>query len=382
MHPSAFSRTALCCALFALAAAAPASGATPNPRETGAPQQAGAPRAAPDGRSAPASVIAVSPDQQVALGVRLAAVQRAAAAQIDLPARAVFPPSRQAVVSAPVAGVVSRLLVNPGDTVRSGQPLAELRSPDIALLQRERRDARGRLDLAQRQLQRDEALVREGIVPQVRLDTARVQQDEARALLAERDLALRLASGGPALDGAALLRAPIDGVVTEAAALPGQRVDPAAPLFRIAQPGDLWLEIDASPQLAAALQPGAAVEVPEQQAGGVLQAKSAALNAGQSVLLRVRLTRQGTLVAGSLVRARLHLPTQAGMWQVPPAAVTRIGSTDAVLVAAPGGFRIVPVTVASRLNDAVLVTGALKAGDKVAAAGVVAIKGAAGEVTP
>ncbi|OIQ63721.1 hypothetical protein GALL_547370 [mine drainage metagenome] len=41
-----------------------------------------------------------------------------------------------------------------------------------------------------------------------------------------------------------------------------------------------------------------------------------------------------------------------------------------------------PVTVAGRLNDAVMVSGPLKAGDKVAATGVVAIKAAAGEVAP
>ena len=360
MHFTAISRTALCCALSGFAvAAAPAFGATPVP-----------------------PIIAVSADQQTALGVRLAGVQAASAAQIELPARVTVPPSRQAVVSAPASGLITRLLVNPGDTVRSGQPLAELRSSDIAQMQRERSDAQSRFDLAQRQLQRDEALVREGIAPGARLDASRAQQREARAMLAERDLALRLASGGTALDGLAVLRAPIDGVVTEATALPGQRVDPAAPLFRIARQGELWLEIDASPQQAATLKQGAAVDVPEQQASGVLQAKSTALGAGQSVLLRVRLEREGTLVAGALVRARLHLPAQPGMWRVPPVAVTRIGANDAVLVAAPGGFRIVPVTVASRLNDAALVTGALKAGDKVAAAGVVAIKAASGEVAP
>ncbi|OIQ94231.1 nickel and cobalt resistance protein CnrB [mine drainage metagenome] len=327
-------------------------------------------------------VIAISADQQTALGVRLAAVQAATAAQIDLPARVTVPLSQQAVVSAPAAGLVTRLLVNPGDAVTSGQPLAELSSPQIAQLQRERSDAQSRLDLAQRQLQRDTALVNEGIVPSARLDTARAQNREAQAMLSERDLALKLAAGGTGLNGVAVLRAPITGVITETSALPGQRVDMAAPLFRIAQQGQLWLEIDASPQQAAALQVGAAVDVPELQARGVVQAKSTALNAGQSVLLRVRVTQTGRLQAGGVVQARLSLPAQAGVWRVPPAAVTQINGRDAVLVSDKSGFRIVPVTVAGRLNDAVMVNGPLKAGDKVAATGVVAIKAAAGEVAP
>lgn len=327
-------------------------------------------------------VIAISTDQQTALGVRLAVVQAATAAQIDLPARVTVPLSQQAVVAAPAAGLITRLLVNPGDAVTSGQPLAELSSPQIAQLQRERSEAQSRLDLARRQLQRDTSLVNEGIVPSARLDTARAQHREAQTLLAERDLALKLAAAGTGLNGLAVLRAPIAGVITETTALPGQRVDMAAPLFRIAQQGQLWLEIDASPPQAAALHVGAAVTVPESQARGVVQAISTALNAGQSVLLRVRVTQPGGLQAGAVVLARLSLPAQAGVWRVPPAAVTQIEGRDAVLVMVKDGFRIVPVTVAGRLNDAVMVSGALKAGDKVAAASVVAIKAAAGEVTP
>ena len=332
--------------------------------------------------AATSGLITMSLDQQTALGVRLAPVQPATAAQIDLPARVTVPPSQQAVVSAPAAGLVTRLLANPGDSVQRGQPLAELSSPQIAQLQRERSEASSRLELAQRQLQRDTTLVNEGIVPSARLDAARAQSREAQAMLAERDLALKLAAGGTALNGVAVLRAPIAGVVTEATALPGQRVDVAAPLFRIAQQGQLWLELDASPQQAATLQPGAAVDVPALQARGVVQAKASALNAGQSVLIRVRVTQPGSLQAGGVVQARLSLPAQAGVWRVPPAAVTQIGGRDAVLVAAQEGFRIVPVTVAGRLNDAVMVSGPLKAGDKVAATGVVAIKAAAGEVAP
>ncbi|OYV39046.1 MAG: efflux transporter periplasmic adaptor subunit, partial [Thiomonas sp. 20-64-5] len=344
MSPVVMSRTPLACALSASLLSL-ALLATPLTAQAAAP-----------------GIISISADQQTALGVRLATVQAASAAQIDLPARVTVPLSQQAVVSAPAPGLLTRLLVNPGDTVKSGQPLAELSSPQIAQLQRERSEAQSRYDLAQRQLQRDTTLVNEGIVPSARLDAARAQSREAQAMLAERDLALKLAAGGTALNGVAVLRAPISGVITETTALPGQRVDVAAPLFRIAQQGQLWLEIDASPQQAAALRVGAEVEVPTLQAKGVVQAKATALNAGQSVLIRVRVTQPGGLQAGGVALARLSLPAQAGVWRVPPAAVTQIAGRDAVLVTTAEGFRIVPVTVVGRLNDAVMVSGPLKAG--------------------
>ncbi|MDD4888172.1 MAG: efflux transporter periplasmic adaptor subunit, partial [Thiomonas sp.] len=49
-------------------------------------------------QAAAPGVITISLDQQTALGVRLATVQAAAAAQIELPARVTVPLSQQAVV--------------------------------------------------------------------------------------------------------------------------------------------------------------------------------------------------------------------------------------------------------------------------------------------
>ncbi|MGC9162492.1 MAG: efflux RND transporter periplasmic adaptor subunit [Thiomonas sp.] len=336
----------------------------------------------PSAAIAAGPTIPLSAEQQTALGVRLAAVQPAKAAFIDLPARVTVPLAQQAIVSAPAAGLITRLLVSPGDTVKPGQVVAELSSPQIAQLQRERTEAQSRLELAQRQLQRDTLLVDEGIVPRARLDASRAQSREAQAMLAERELALKLAGAGAGLNGAAQLRAPAAGVVTEVSALPGQRLDTGAPLLRIAQQGQLWLELDASPQQAGAIAVGAEVEVPAQQARGVVQAKSPALSAGQTVMVRARLTQPGALQAGAVVQARIALPTPPGSWRVPPAAVTQIGGHDAVLLATDGGFRVVPVSIVARLNDAVIVRGALTSGARVAASSVVAIKAAAGEVAP
>ncbi len=336
----------------------------------------------PSPSTSSSAIIRISPEQQVALGVRLAAVQPTVAAQLTLPARVVVPIAHQAIVAAPVSGLVTKILVNPGDSVKRGQLLAELSSPQIAQLQRERSDAATQQALARAQVQRDAQLVQEGIIPAARLQQAQARQREADAMMAERALALRLAAGDAGLDGKAHVRASMDGVIVQSLAVPGQRLDMSAPLFRIATQGQLGLEIEAAPDQAASLEPGAVVEVPEAGAQGVLEAKAPVLTAGQSVLLRVRITKSGSLHAGALVQASLSLPAQRGLWRVPPASVTQMGGHDAVLVAVQGGFRIVPVRVVSRLNDGVTVAGALSAGDQLAASSVVAIKAAAAGVAP
>ncbi len=323
--------------------------------------------------------IAADAAQQVALGVRLAPVRAAAGAALDLPGRVVVPVDAQALVAAPVGGVIERVAAAPGDHVRRGQELASLQSPDVARMQRERDDARVQRDLAQRQATRDQQLLHEGVIPAARAQASTAQEHQAAALLRERELALRLHGAAPGLDGRVRLLAPIDGVVAQAQALPGQRVDVAAPLFRLVADGALALELDATPRQAADLRAGAEVDVPDAGARGELLALPPALSAGQSVVLRARLRQPGSLRAGALVQARVLLPARAGLFSLPPAALTRIGGRESVLVAESGGFRVVPVQVATRLADAVIVSGALRAGQQVAAAGVAALKAAAGD---
>jgi RND family efflux transporter MFP subunit len=340
---------------------------------------AAAPAVAP---AVAATQIRIDAAQQIALGVRLAAVQAAASIDVELPARATLPASQQTVVAAPAAGIIRQLRVGVGDRVKAGDVLAELDSAELAQLQREFADARNHAALARSQRERDTALAREGLIAERRLQQAQAGERDALALLRQRALALRQAGADTALDGLARLRAPRAGVVVRALVLPGQRVDAAAPLFQIASGDALQLEIDATPQQAAAFAPGTAVTVPAWQARGVLVAKVPALSGGQRVLLRARIDEPGALLPGAEVQARLQRKAPPDSWTVPPSALTESGAQPALLVRSAEGFRIVPVTVLARLPDAVLVRGALRSGDQVASHGVVALRAAAGEGAP
>ncbi len=329
--------------------------------------------------SAPAAdFIAIDTAQRAALGVRVAEVRASASASLSLPARVVVPAAAQAVVAAPSSGVLTRVAAAPGDAVRRGQLLGEMRSSEVAQLQRERDDARTRYELARRQSERDSALLREGVIAQSRAQAAAAQQRQAASLLHERELALRLLGGGAGIDGRVRLLAPIDGVVAQAHALPGQRVDAGTALFHVVRPDMLALEIDATAAQAAELRAGAAVDIEQADARGVLLAVPPALSSGQSVVLRASLSRPGSLRAGALAQARVQLPARPGLYAVPPSALTRIGGREVVLLAQPQGFRVVPVHTVSRLSDAVIVSGPLHAGESIAASGVAAIKSAAG----
>ncbi len=325
-----------------------------------------------------ASFIAIDAAQRTALGVRVAELRPAASAALSLPARVVVPAQAQAVVAAPAPGVLTRVDAASGDAVRRGQLLGEMQSTEVAQLQRDADDARIQFDLAREQHRRDAALLAEGIIPASRAQAAAARESQAASLLRERRLALRLRGAGSGLDGRVRLLAPIDGVVAQTQALPGQRVEGGAPLFHLIAANALALEIDATAEQAAALRAGAEVHVAGSSARGALLALTPALTPGQHVVLRARLSEPAGLHAGALVQARVQLPARAGMFSVPPSALTRVAERDSMLIEQPQGFRVVPVRVVARLPDAVIVDGPLRAGQQVVISGVVALKAGAG----
>jgi multidrug efflux pump subunit AcrA (membrane-fusion protein) len=95
-----------------------------------------------------------------ALGVATAAADTATQLPVPgLPAQAAAPLAASAQVSAPYAGVVTRILVDEGALVRQGQPLARIQSRDVLAAQGELARARSEATAAALQAKRDAALL-------------------------------------------------------------------------------------------------------------------------------------------------------------------------------------------------------------------------------
>jgi len=168
-----------------------------------------------------------------------------------------------AEVGTPVAARVTRLLVNAGDAVRNGQPLAELTSPELGRERAEYLSASARLKLAESALERKRGLAQERIVPLREVQEAESAVGEARAAL--RSSRAEIAAFGvepPADDGddatasAFVLRSSVAGSVIERTAVLGQMLDPATPAFRIGNLTTLWLTVHAFERDAVRIEQG------------------------------------------------------------------------------------------------------------------------------
>jgi cobalt-zinc-cadmium efflux system membrane fusion protein len=170
-----------------------------------------------------------------------------------------------AEVGVPVAARVTRLLVNAGDSVRRGQPLAELTSPELGKARADYLSAEARVTLADAALERKRSLAAEKIVPLREVQEAESQAAEARAALRSARAAIGAFGGQPPTedaDGHAsstfVLRSPGSGAVIDRTAVVGQMLDPARPAFRIGDLSTLWLTAHAFERDAVRIEKGVA----------------------------------------------------------------------------------------------------------------------------
>lgn len=333
----------------------------------------------------PAAEFAVSPAQMQSLGVTLLTLgQPSPILGLAYPARVVLPPSREQVVSAPLDGVVDRLLVTGQEAVKAGQPLLRLVSPDYGDLQLKLMEAAGKAGLSRKTLAREQQLFAEGIIPERRVqeaevaersDSARLRQAEAEMRLAGADSATirRVAEGGK-VDDAVLVRARSAGLVVGVDAKPGQRVKEADALVRLADLRELWLDVQVPSDRGATN--GGEITVVGRGAAAVPLSVGAVVSESQTVTLRARVTRGAErLRPGEIVQAQVPFAGARG-WALPLQAVTRQDDKTYVFVRSARGFVATPVTVVASAGPSVQVAGALHGGQQVAIGSVIALKSA------
>lgn len=316
-----------------------------------------------------------------ALGIETLVLGQAAEGRAgSYPAQVRVPNEQMRVVAAPVGGMVEMLAVAPGSSVKRGQVLAHLASPQALELQRDVLQSASQAALMQQNLKRDEQLFGEGLIAESRLQASRATAAQATSQASERRQGLALAGVAPGqLGGPLALSAAIDGVVLEQGVQLGQRVEASTLIYRIARLSPLWLEIQAPLELAAALREGMPIKIAHSAVSGKLSAIGRAVDAAsQTVLLRALVsTGAETLRPGQVVE--VEIAASAGQMQrLPAAALARNQGLNIAFVQSASSeqgviFAARPVRIVSQGGDSVVVDG-LSAGERVAVKGVSGLK--------
>lgn len=331
----------------------------------------------------------VATAQVQALGIQTVPLQgQAESVRTSFPAQVVIPPNAEQVISSPVTGLVSQLLVQPNQMVRVGAPLVRIASSELGQLQLHLLQSNSRASLARQAAKREQDLFDEGLIAQRRVQEAKAALQEAEATLTYAKTALRLsgmslsaidkvaASGNP--QDSLVLAATQAGVVTEIMAKPGQRVDSTTPLMHLAQTGTLWLEIQVPVAESASWAPGTKLKVPGRNISAQIISSSAMVDSGSQMVMMRALVQgnAGQVRPGELMSVELSVAAVTGTWDLPLSAVAHEGDQAYVFVRTSDGFEARPVKVSASSGQRVRVKGPIKEGEEIAASGVVVLKGA------
>lgn len=284
--------------------------------------------------------------------------------------------SRTAAALQPqVDGQITDILVKPGDTVETGQPLIKIdpgRQPSaVAQAKASRVSREAQLQLAQLNLDRVDKLVQRGALPEQERDNARAAVDSARAEVAVSGA--EIASNRVQLDYYSIV-APGHGIVGDIPARVGDRVTVQTVLTTVTDNAVLENNISIPVERTPDVKLGTAVELVDDASRvvgkGTISFISPQVNADtQSVLVKADIDNaSGMLRAGQILRTRVVWRERDGL-TVPALAVTRQGGQAFVFVATDVDGKVVakqrPVQLGELTNNIFVVTSGLSAGDRV-----------------
>ena len=320
--------------------------------------------------------IEVTPEQRSALGIELADVRDVREAPVAaLPAVCRLPGDSTVAVVVPVAGTIVRVLAQDGQAVSKGQPLLQLRSRDFLEVQAERRTADAQAQALGAQVERDRALVAEGIAPARRLQEGEAELRAAQARAASSGALLALAKPATNAPGEYLLLASAAGELVGTGLMPGDRVDSDTAAFFITNSAKVWLEAQLPERLVDQVAVGYRAEAGNPERVGRVMAVGRSVDPQtRSVVLSAELPAGPGLRPGQSTELTVFAPVAAGTVIVPASAVTRLAGTDSVFRATQRGFVVVPVQAGFRTAEGVAVTGEGLVGGRVAASGISALK--------
>ena len=255
--------------------------------------------------------------------IELSAIDLATAHVVELtsglPISGALKAVNSAIVKARVPGELQGLTVREGDRVEAGQVIARVESTEYADRVRQAQEqadaAKAQVEIAQRQVDNNAALVRQGFISKTAADNSLASLNTAqanhRAAQAGIDVLRKSLAD-------TVLRAPISGQVSQRLAQPGERVAPEARIVEIVDLSRLELEASISPADSVAVRVGQQALLRIEGAAQPVAATVARINpsaqaGSRSVLIYLTVAAQPGLRQGLFAQGQLATETQRAL---------------------------------------------------------------------
>ena len=339
-------------------------------------------------------VVTLSPEKQKSSGIEVrqvalenTAVPLSATAAIEINM------DRSAKISPRVTGKAVRIIASQGDRVKAGQALAYLDSVELDQTWSDYIKAKGKVELARKNFQREESLFEKKISPEKDVLKAKQEFGEAEAdlnLAKERfrllgvDVSQFELTKGNGNHPLIPVTSPVSGVVLEKTVTQGEMVSSDKALFTVADLSTLWVVIDIYEKDISRLRLGSGVKVsvtsfPDKTfrgkiayIGDVIDEKTRTEKA------RVTIDNSSGLLKPGMFATVLIETTSGGTERiiaVPEEAVVVDGTKRHVFIQiAPEQFKRREIEAGRTLGNRMEVTMGLKEGETVAVKGAFILK--------
>ena len=297
---------------------------------------------------------------------------------IELPARLVWNEERTHRIYPAFAGRVLKLNADIGQSVKAGQVLATLASPEFGAAQADTAKAQADAQLNARALTRQRELFEAGIVSRKDLEQAEADAARAQAEVARAHARTSMYGSASGVDQQLGLSSTVPGVIVERNLSAGLEVRPdqggpgSPALIVVTDPTSLWVQIDAHENDVASLKPGTSIDIVLPNfPGQSFQAKVAATgdfidSNTRTIKVRAVINNpQRLLKAEMLGTAKIERKLTAGV--LVPASAVQLRGTEhwAYVQTEPGTFEPRLVKLGYEGMQEVLVISGLQAGELV-----------------
>lgn len=332
-------------------------------------------------------VIKISQAQIFNLGIKLGRLEPVN--KIPLlyaPAKVTVPPTKEYLISASQAGLISKLNVAIGDQVKQGQVLAHIKSPELLALQRQFLKASSDQRLAKAGFERDKKLLNEGVISDRRWQETRARYlgfvsevNEAKQLLEISGLSksdIKQLIKARKLSSQLNVRAPISGVILDRLVVAGERIDMLAPIYRIANLETLWLEIHVPQEQVGNLRIGDKVQINNSSITAKISLLGQSVNPdNQTILARAVIDDEKPNVrVGQTVTTQIIQASESSGFKVPNAGIAQHQGDYHIFIRNAEGFLVKDITILGKESNYSIIGGDLTGQEEIAIRGGVALK--------
>jgi cobalt-zinc-cadmium efflux system membrane fusion protein len=286
-------------------------------------------------------------------------------------------------VFSPIGGPVHEILVAPGETVHTGQPLLTVNSPDYSVARSAYIKARQASALADKIYTRSEDLFAHGAIAEADLQLAESTRNQAQADMQSSEDALRalglkdpeaVVKNPPKMTSQIPVIAPVGGEVVERLVGPGQLLMAGATqIFTISDMSTVWVLVNVYQGDMAYVHPGDSVDITTDSYRDVFHGKISYIAPALDPTTRTLQARIVTTNPGKKLKKDMYVTAsvQAGAIRdaltIPDAAILRDTENQPFVYVQSGSNQFARrlVKVADSQGGRTQVTDGLKEGERV-----------------